>query len=269
MGGSWIARRVAHATGRERRLHSRGISAQQRIYLAAVLILAAAVPLAAQEDIDFDPDITQAEFEKFTRVVAQGIYATPVQPARATGLLGFDIGIAATAVEVDTDASYWQRAIGEDFSTSGYVALPRLVVSKGFSVGTISGSYAKLPGNDVTMLGGALDLPIISGSLVRPTLAARGVYSTLTGVDQLDLKTYGVELFLSKGFGPVTPYGAVGRARSDAEGRIPEISRTLTDKSDIDRYTLGVRFSLLFAKIVVEATQGEERSYAAKVSLGL
>lgn len=119
------------------------------------------------------------------------------------------------------------------------------------------------------MYGGALDLPIISGSLVRPTLAVRGVYSTLTGVDRLDLKTYGLELFLSKGFGPVTPYAAVGRARSDAEGRIPELSRTLTDKSDIDRYTLGVRLSLMIPKIVIEATQGEERSYAAKVSFGL
>jgi hypothetical protein len=223
----------------------------------------------AQDDIDFDPAITEAEFQKFSRIVAQGIYATPVRPASATGLLRFDIGIAATAVKVDTSASYWLRAIGDDFSRSGYVAAPRLVVSKGFSAATISGSYAKLPDSDVEMLGGAVDFDLISGGLVTPTLALRGAWSQLRGVEQLDLSTYGLELFLSKAFGPITPYGAVGRARVDAEGRIPEIERTIEDKSDMNRYTVGVRFSLAIPKIVVEATQGEERSYAAKISFGL
>jgi hypothetical protein len=223
----------------------------------------------AQDDIDFDPAITEAEFQKFSRLVGQSIYATPVRPASSTGLLRFDIGIAATAVDVDTSASYWQRAIGDDFSTSGYVAVPRLVVSKGFSVATLSGSYARLPDSDIEMLGGAVDFNLIGGGIVSPTLAVRGAYSQLRGVEGFDLETYGAELFLSKGFGPVTPYGAIGRARVDAEGRIPEISRTLTDKSDVDRYTVGVLFSLTILKVVIEATQGEERSYAAKLSFGL
>jgi hypothetical protein len=42
-----------------------------------------------------------------------------------------------------------------------------------------------------------------------------------------------------------------------------------TDEFDSNRITVGVKFSLLLPKIVVEATQGEERSYAAKVSFGL
>ncbi len=43
-----------------------------------------------------------------------------------------------------------------------------------------------------------------------------------------DLSTYGVELFLSKGFGPMTPYIAAGRARSDAEGRVTRLPDTST-----------------------------------------
>jgi hypothetical protein len=90
-------------------------------------------------------------------------------------------------------------------------------------------------------------------------------------VDEYDLKTYGVELFLSKGFGPITPYAAAGRMRSDATGRItiPAVARELRDEFDQNRYTIGVRLSMLLPKIVIEATQGEERSYAAKVSFGL
>lgn len=173
---------------------------------------------------------------------------------------------------VDTNAAYWQRAVRDDFTLSDHVAVPRLVASKGFSFFTVSAAYAKVPDTDIQMLGGSIDVPIISGGLVRPTLAVRGAYSQLQGVDEYDLKTYGVELFLSKGFGPITPYAAVGQMKLDAEGRInlladaPQI--ILTDDSSMTRYTVGVRLSLLLPKISVEATQAEERSYAAKVSFG-
>lgn len=196
-----------------------------------------------------------------------------MQPARAAGLLGFDIGLAATAVNVDTRSTYWRHAVGSDFTTGGYVALPRIVVSKGFSVASVSAMYAKVSDTGIKTYGGALDVPIISGGLASPTLALRGSYATLSGVDVFDLKTYGAELFLSKGIGPVTPYGAIGRMRVDGRGTIPATTRTpsvtLSDRSDMNRYTVGVRLSFFIPKIVIEATQAEVRSYSAKVSLGL
>lgn len=231
-----------------------------------------ALPAAAQNEIEFKPGITPETFAEFSRLVAQGIYATPVDSARARGLLGFDIGIAATAVPVDTDAAYWQRSVSEDFSVSDHVVVPRIVAAKGLSVATISAMYAKVPDTELEIWGGALDVPIIGGGVVTPTVAVRGAYATLRGAENLDLKTYGVELFVSKGFGPVTPYAAVGRARSDAQGRhniITAVPIILDDQSDSNRITVGVKLSLLIPKIVVEATQGEERSYAAKISLGL
>lgn len=196
-----------------------------------------------------------------------------MEPAGASGLLRFDVGVAASAVQVDTGATYWQRAVGKDFSVgSGYVAVPRLVVSKGLSVMTVAGSYAKLQHTGGSILGGSVDVPVIDGGLVKPTLALRGSYSTLRGVDVYKLNTYGVELFLGKGFGPVTPYAAIGRQRGDARGTIPSTSRTpeitLRDKSTISRYTAGVQFNLLVLKLDVEANQAEQRSYGAKVSFG-
>ena len=194
-----------------------------------------------------------------------------MQPARTTGLLGFDVGIAATAVKVNTNASYWQRAVPatSNFTTHGYAAVPRLVVSKGFGAGTISGSYAKVNSSGIKTWGGSLDLPIVRGSILSPELALRASYATLSGVDVFKLKTYGLELFLSKGFGPVMPYGAIGKMRTDSRGTIPGTPEvTLTDRGDFNRYTLGVRFSLLIPKLVVEATQAQVRSYAAKISVG-
>lgn len=238
------------------------------------------MPLSAG-DISFDPAITQQEFRTFSRLVGQGIFPTPLNPPGGTSLFAFDLGLAATGVPVDTGASYWQKAIGStgnDFSVGNYVAVPRLVVSKGIGAAAISGSYAKVQKTGAAILGGTLDVPIINGGLVTPTLDLRASYARLQGIDVYKLSTYGVELLLGKGFGPVTPYGAVGRQRIDATGTIKGFSPpaqppfvtdvTLKDKSDINRYTLGVRISMLLPKITIEATQAEKRSYSAKVSFG-
>lgn len=233
------------------------------------------VPLQAQtdDDIAFDLNITQEEFATFSRLVAQGIYATPVEPARARGILGFDVGVAVTALPVDTEASYWTNSVDNDFSVSDYVAVPKIVASKGLSFGTISASYSKVQDTDINILGGSFDLPLTRGGLATPTIAIRAAYATLRGIEDFDLTTYGAELFISKGFGPLTPYAAAGYTRSDAEGNVnnfPEGNTVvLTDESDSTRYTVGVRLSFFLPKIVVEATQGEERSYAAKIAFGL
>ncbi len=225
------------------------------------------------DDITFNPLITQQEFQKFSRLIAQGIFPSPVQPAGASGLLRFDIGVAATAVQIDPNSTYWQRAVNKDITIGGnYVAVPRLVVSKGLSAATITGSYAKMQNTPGSIIGGTLDVPVINGGLVKPTLALRGSYSTLRGVDVYKLNTYGAELFLGKGFGPITPYGAIGKQRGDATGTIPQTPRTpeitLRDKSTMTRYTVGAAINLLFIRINVEANQAEARSYGAKVSFG-
>ncbi|MGZ4778452.1 MAG: hypothetical protein ACXV5L_04600 [Thermoanaerobaculia bacterium] len=268
MARSRVARWVAAAGGRARGLHAVRISSQYRAHLAALLIVAVAPFARAADEISFDPAITQADFAKFSRIVAQAVYASPVQPARASGILGFEVGVAATAVKVDTKSSYWRNSVGNDFSKSGYVAVPRLVISNGFGSGNLSASYAKVSGSNVSTYGGSLDIPIINGGLLQPTVALRTTYATIKGIDVYDLKTYGAELFLSKGFTFVTPYGAIGESRSDARGTVtPQIS--LLDKATTKRYTLGLRFSFVIPKIVIEASQGEERSYSAKVSFGL
>jgi hypothetical protein len=274
MDGARLERWVAAAGGQSSGLHPFRFLAQQRLHLAAFLIVAAALPLCAQ-DVRFDPNlVTQANFSQFSRIVGQAIFATPVQPARASGLLGFDVGIAATVVPIDESSSYWRAAVpaGSSFTTHGYVGVPRLVASKGFDFGTISGTYAKVSNSGIATWGGAVDAPLLRGGVLKPELALRLSYSTLTGLDVFHEKTYGAEVFLSKGFGPIMPYAAAGIMRVDARGDVSATSHTtaftLTDKGNVNRYTVGVRVSLLVPKLVVEATQAQVRSYAAKISIG-
>jgi hypothetical protein len=274
MDGTRLDRRVAAAGGQSSGVHPFRFPVEQRLHLAALLIVFAALPLCAQ-DVKFDPNlVTQANFSQFSRIVGQAIFATPVQPARASGFFGFDVGVAATVVPVDEKSAYWRAAVpaGSNFTTNGYVGVPRLVASKGFGFGTLSGTYAKISNSGIATWGGAFDMPLVRGGVVKPELALRVSYSTLTGVDVFREKTYGGEVFLSKGFGPVMPYAAVGRMRINAQGDVPaslhSAAFTLTDRSNVNRYTVGVRLSLLVPKLVLEATQAEVRSYAAKVSFG-
>ena len=193
---------------------------EQRIHLAALLIVVSvATPIHAQ-DFSFDPAITQSEFRQFSLIVGQGMYPTPVQPGGNRGILAFEAGVAAVAIPVDDNALYWTRAVDKDITTSGYLLAPRLVVSKGLGFGSVSGSYAQLSQSKVKMFGGTFEVPILGGSTVTPSLAVRGGYTQISGVEELDLKTYGAELFLSKGFGPFTPYAAAGVTRTDSRGVI-------------------------------------------------
>jgi hypothetical protein len=255
------------------RVHSAWFSAQQRIHLTTLLILLLGCGSLFAGDIAFDPSITEQEFHTFSALVGQATFATPVEPASARSIFGFDIGVAATAVPIDENASYWLHSVSSDISSSGYVAAPRLVVSKGLGVATVAGTYMEVPNSGARVIGGSVDVPIIRGGLVEPSLSFRASYSDLRGVDVFKLKSYGAEVFLSKGFGPVTPYIGTGLMRVKANGVIEPTTGfpgvELSDRFDKQRTTLGVKFSLLVVKFVVEATQSEERSYAAKVSFGL
>jgi hypothetical protein len=217
MARSRLARWLAAARRGAHRLHTFRLSPQQRAHLAALLIVAVAL-LARAADIEFDPAITDADFAKFSRVVAQGIFPSPIQPAAASSIYGFEVGVGATGISVDTNSSWWQNSVGKDFSTSGYVGVPRLVISKGIGSGNLSASYAKILDTSATTYGGSLDWALLNGGLVSPTLALRGTYGTLKGIDSFDLNTYGAEIFLSKGFTFITPYGAVGKWWSNAKG---------------------------------------------------
>lgn len=206
--------------------------------------------------------------------MSQAIFATPVDPARAESILGFEVGVAATAIPIDEEASYWiHSASSSDLSRGGHVFVPRLVASKGLSFISVSASYAQIPNTDVKMLGGNVDVPIIEGTVATPALTFRGTYSQLSGIDEYELRNAGAEVFISKGFGPVTPYAAAGVVFTQAEGEVRGSSGDLLfgleDEFQTRRITVGVRISLLVPKIIVEATEGEERSYAAKISLGI
>ena len=241
--------------------------------IALVICLSIVCGTISAQDFDFDPDITQDEFEQFALTVGRAIYASPVEPADGGSIFSFDVGIAATAVRIDETAAYWVNSVDEDILQEGYLVVPRIIASKGFGRINISGSYMMIPDTDVEVWGAAIDIPIINGGIARPTIAARGTWADVRGVEELDLQVIGLEGFISKGFGPITPYAGFGIAQTEATGVIeatelnPEI--LLSTDTEEERITVGARLSLLLFKIVVEAVRTDETTYGAKFSFSL
>lgn len=220
----------------------------------------------------FDPSITQSEFDQISLLAGEAIFASPVDSPGTVGLLDIEIGIAANAIEVDETASYWAKSVSDDILVEGRLLVPRLIVSKGFGAASLTASYGRVGDSDAEVWGGSLELPIIRGSITRPVLAIRGVYSQLQGVEEAELKTTGALVLLGKGFGPITPYAGWGKMWVESEGIVhlpvgdPMI---LTSDLDQDVLLLGAKLDMLFFKLAVEGTEGtEEWRYSARIAIG-
>jgi hypothetical protein len=117
-------------------------------------------------------------------------------------------------------------------------------------------------------MGGEIKYAILKGSTVSPALAVRGSYTSMTGVDDLDLSTAGLELSISKGFLMLTPYAGLGAIRYEGEGVGINNTKFDSESDTLAKYFLGVNFNMGLVNFAAEADKtGENSSYSAKFGL--
>ena len=169
---------------------------------------------AMASDIQFDRTMTQQMFRSFSQEAGTLIIYRAMGPAEPLGLTGFDIGVEATATKINENQDYWKKSV-KDQNPPSYPTSARLHVQIGlpfgFDIGVAAGQVLD---PNITYAGGEVRYAILKGGALQPALAVRGSYSQTFGVDQLDLKTYGLDLSISKGFGAgvkIIPYGGVGQ----------------------------------------------------------
>lgn len=222
---------------------------------------------AAKYDILIPDGLTQSMFKDLSEQIGLAVAYRPLAPAEPLGLLGFDLGLEVTAVKIDNDAQFWQL-VNNDLPS--YLTFPKLHAQKGlpfgFDVGLV---YTKVPSSNIGMFGGEVKWAILKGTIATPALALRGSYTTLSGVDTLDVSTYGADLSVSKGFGPFTPYAGVGQVAintsTDAEVS-PGVA--LKDESISATHAfIGAKLSLLMLSVVAEADFAEVPSYSFRLNL--
>ena len=209
--------------------------------------------------------MAQSEFEDLSKEVGLLISYVPLAPAESLGILGFDVGFEVTGAKISAGSTFWQAAVS-DGNPPDYIVLPKLHVQKGLPFGLDIGAvFSTVPGSNITLYGGELKWAVLKGSIVSPAVAVRGTYTTLSGVDDLDASTYGLDASVSKGFGPLTPYGGIGQVWiSTAENAglgLDDVSTSST------KLFVGTKLKILLLSVALQADFSDVNMYSARANI--
>jgi len=230
------------------------------------IVIAFSGPVFAGNDITIPAtNFSQSEFDDLSRELGLAISYVPLSPAAPLGLLGFDIGIEGTAAHIDNNKSFWTEAVGK--TPPSYIAFPKIHAQKGlpfgFDVGLV---YAKAPGTNVGLVGGELKWAILKGGLASPAIAIRGDYTQLLGVSDIDMKDYGADISISKGFGFITPYAGYGLVWISSKDNSNNAVKFNNFNSNESKGFVGVKFSVFIISLVAEADFSKVPSYSGRLN---
>ncbi|HEX2493634.1 MAG TPA: hypothetical protein VHK24_07650 [Steroidobacter sp.] len=234
-----------------------------RALAAAVLFVAA--PLTQADDLDLGLLLgVQDEFRLLSEDLGAALSYRPVAPGEPLGLLGFDVGIEATATDLENTNVF--RLATQSRNAPSYLVIPKLHVHKGlpwrFNVDAV---YSAVPSSNIELVGGALGFSILEGGISMPALTLRASATKLSGVDDLDLDTQSIELTVSKGFAMVTPYAGIGRVEVTSEPKGYAALVLREESFYLDKMYVGVNLNLGLLNLAVEGDKtGDANSYSAK-----
>lgn len=232
----------------------------------AMAMVAAAVSVQASGgDIRLQPGLLQGDFNTLIDEMSVVTAYHSVAPAAAPGIVDLDIGASFSSYNIDRGV--WGRA-AQDGSAPSRLNMMRLHARKGLPQGfDIGVTYSQGSNNDIGALGGEVRKSLVDGSAIAPVVTISGHYSTLVGVDDIDLTTYGVDLGISKGFLMLTPFAGIGQFWYDGSDNT-ELDLSSRDSSQTRSY-LGVRMGLLpFMSVTAQADFSEISSYSLRLNLG-
>lgn len=230
--------------------------------LAAAVFLAVSLPAWAA-DINNIGGLTQDEFHRLSQDLGAALSYKPLTPAEPLGLFGFDVGLAATVTKIQNPDAFKNAGAG-DISN---VAVPSLRLNLGLPFGIDVGAMAgAAPGTNIRLYGAELRWAFVKGGVAVPAIALRGSYTQLSGVDQLDFNTRGVDLSISKGFAFFTPYGGVGKVWVTSTPKdIPTVSPT-EESLSLNKGFVGFNLNFVLVNLALEWDKtGDATSYGAKL----
>lgn len=230
--------------------------------LAGAALAAISAGVQAASDIDTLQNLAQGEFRLLSEDLGAALSYKALAPAEPLGITGFDIGIEMTATSLEHSTLFDKASNGSGFDT---LPVPKLHVHKGlplnFDVGAF---YSAVPDSNIKLLGAELRYAFIEGGVALPALALRGTYTKLSGVDQLDLNTRGLELTISKGLAMFTPYAGIGKVWTTST---PNGIAYLTEESfSQNKLLVGGNFNFGLMNLALEGDKtGDATSYGLKL----
>ncbi len=239
-------------------------------FLAVLFLVSiSSITFAAGNDLVLpSTNYVQQEFKDLSETIGLLISYKPLAPAEPLGILGFDVGAEVTAVKVDQNASFLTKAIS-DQNPPNYFVFPKLHAQKGLPFGVDVGvAYAKVQGSNIGLIGGEVKWAVLKGTVATPAIAIRGSYTSLFGVDSMDVSTYGIDVSASKGFAFLTPYVGVGQVWIQSKANVPGLIPPLSDENlSKTKGFGGVKLTFLLLSLVAEAEISEVPSYTFRANV--
>jgi len=233
--------------------------------LVFVSLLGISLPVVAA-DINQIQKLGQTQFRELSEDLGAALSYKPLTPTAPLGITGFDLGIAATATKLQ-HSDVFALAGATDLSN---VVVPSLRLNKGLPFGIDVGvMYSSVPSTNIRLVGGELRYAIVSGGVATPAIGIRGSYTKLSGVDQLEFNTRGVDLSISKGFLMFTPYGGIGKVWVDSNpvGTAAAAPANLSKESfSVNKTFVGLNMNFGLMNLAFEADKtGDASSFGAKL----
>src|SRR5712691_7574479 len=228
--------------------------------LVFVSLLGVSLPVVAG-DLNQIQALSQAQFRALSEDLGAALSYKPLTPTTPLGITGFDLGIAATVTKLQNSSAF-TAAGGGDHSS---VIVPSLRLNKGLPFDIDVGlMYSSVPGTNIRLVGGELRYAIVSGGAAMPAIGVRGSYTKLTGVDQLDFDTKGLDLSISKGFLMFTPYAGVGKVwASSTPNGVPALSK---ESLSLNKVFVGANLNFGLTNLAFEGDRtGKATSYGVKL----
>jgi hypothetical protein len=239
------------------------------LFAAFILLggLAGGIRPAAAAEFVFDPGFLQADLENLAEDVGLTVSFLQAAPAEPLGLLHFDIGVEVNATKINPNAGHWQRSVD---NPPDYLPVPKIRARVGLPLGVDIGAiYSYVPGINLSLLGGEIKWAVYPGGVVMPAIAIRGSYTTLLGIDELELQTYAFDASISKGFAIFTPYVGVGQVWISADVNDPTIVIPISPEHlSRTRGFVGLEIGIPVVSLVLEAAFSTVQTYTVRLSVG-
>lgn len=232
----------------------------RRLLAVATLL---AVPLSAQAETNFEALdlLTPTQFRQLSQDLTAALSYKPLAPGEPLGVTGFDLGFEISATGLEHTAAFDIANTGASVDT---LVIPKLHLHKGLPLGIDLGAfYAAVPDSEISLWGAELRYALVQGGVATPAVAIRSSYTKLTGVDQLDFDTVGLDLSISKGFAFLTPYVGIGRVWAHSNRKT---ATSLSDEPEVSKLFGGINMNFTFINVALEADKtGDATTYSGKI----
>jgi hypothetical protein len=227
-------------------------------------------PLLTTCEFGLSSKLTQSEFKTFNKQLGHIAYFSPLSSAKPLGRMKFDVDLQYKVTPVDQTLGAWNNTFEHVDSThylGDAVVIPflhaRIGVTDRIDVGIIF-THASPFGGHWGFLGGEAKYAFLNNVEHGWAASIRGSFTTLLGVESMKHTNGGIDLAVSKSFGPVTPYMGVAGTFNH--------SKETTDRVDLDnengidgRLIAGVEFKWKFVNIGAEYDVSELNTFSIKV----